>query len=130
MKKQQFQDLYPVLSIEINKENCIKNTIKDILNILKEKIDIHPTAKFIANFNHFSHTQKIKDNIISSEIIDAQMIIFCFGKKLESPLKLAIRPRSIGITETKDKFILCFLETPNLAMNNTMEKWIKFLIKK
>ncbi len=129
MKKQQFQDKYPVFSIEIKKENCIKNNIKDILNLLKEKIDTHPVAQFISLFDHFTHTQKLKDGLIIPEIIDAQIIIFCFGKKLDDPLQLAVRPRSIGITETNSDFVLSFLDAPNEIFNDIIKEWINSLIK-
>jgi uncharacterized protein YifN (PemK superfamily) len=129
MKKQKLQDKYPVFSIEIAKKNCTGNNVEDILKVLKEKIEAHPVAQFIAFFDHFSHTQNLENGLISPEIIDAQIIVFCFGKKLENPLQLAVRPRSIGVTETNEKFILSFLDAPNPAFNEVMEKWIKDLIK-
>jgi len=97
---------------------------------LKEKIEAHPVSQFIANFDHFSHTQKLEEGLILPEIIDAQIIVFCFGKKLKNPLQLGVRPRSIGIAETNDKFIISFLDAPNPVFNEVMEKWIKNLIKK
>jgi len=128
MKKQLLQKKYPVFSLEIAKENCSKKNVPEILDALKEKIEAHPVAQFINIFNHFSHTKNLADGIITSEIIDAQIIIFCFGKKLENPLQVAVRPRSIGVTETNKKFIFSFLDAPNPAFNEVMEKWIKNLI--
>ncbi len=129
MKKQQLQDVYPILSIEIKKEDCIKKTVKDILNTLKEKIDIHPVAQFITIFDYFSHTKKIDDSIILPTMTDAQIIIFCFGKKLENPLQLAVRPRSIGVVGDDEKFVISFLVSSNSVFNDTMERWVKNLIK-
>lgn len=130
MKKQQLQSKYPIFSIEIKKDNCTQKNTKGILNAIKEKIDVHPIAQFIANFDHFSHTQKLKNGFIFSDAIDAQIIIFCFGKKLDNPLQLAVRPRFIGMAETNEKFIISFLDAPNPAFNEVMEKWIKDLIKR
>ena len=130
MKKQILQNKYPVFSLEITKEKCTQKNIPEILDALKEKIEAHPAAQFIAFFDHFSHTQNLENGLISPEIIDAQIIVFCFGKKLENPLQLAVRPRSIGVTETNEKFILSFLDALNLVFNEVMEKWIKDLIKK
>lgn len=80
MKKQLLQNKYPVFSIEIEKEKCIYESLPDILNFLKQKIEEDSIAKFVAVFDHFSHTKNIKDGVISPEIIDAQDIIFVLGR--------------------------------------------------
>ncbi len=127
MKKQQLQNKYPIFRIEIKKINCTKKSTKDILDFLKIKIDNNPVVNFISLFDHFNHTNKLKDGFILSEIIDAKIIIFCFWEKIEDPLQLAVRPRSIGIAEFKDKFIISFLEAPKPIFNDIMKNRIKEL---
>lgn len=58
-------------------------------------------------------------------IIKRKVIVFCFGKELPTPEVLAVRPRSIGVCELEDKFVLNFLEAPNDMANKTMEEFIK-----
>ena len=99
------------------------------LTYFQEKVIAHPVATFITIFDHFSHTQLLPDGEMPEEIIDAQNIVFCFGKELPSPLVLAVRPRSIGVAEFSDKFVVSFMETPNPASTVTVEKWIKDLVK-
>jgi len=129
MKQQILQNKYPIFSIEIKKTDCVLVNMKEILSFLRTKIDTHPVAQFIEYFDHFDHTNKIKNGEISTKIIDAKIVIFCFGKKLDNPLQLAVRPRSIGIAETNEKFIISFMDAPNPMFNEVMEKWIKSLIK-
>lgn len=127
MKKQLLQDKYPVFSIEIEKKNCLKKNVSEILSFLEEKIEKHTVAHFISKFNHYSHTISLPGGEITPAIIDAQIILFCFGKKLENPLQLAVRPRSIGVAETKENFTISFLSAPNPQFNEVMEKWVKSL---
>jgi hypothetical protein len=129
MKKQNLQNKYPVFSIEIEKKECVKSNVKEILNFLKSRIEEHPVAQFISIFDHYSHTKKMEEGEIATDILAAEVILFCFGKKLETPLQLAVRPRPIGIAEMKESFVISFLEAPNPVFNEVMEKWIKSLIK-
>jgi len=127
MLKKQLQDTYPIFYIDIKKKDCKFIKIENILNFLKEEIIKHSTATFISCFDHFIHTNNIKEKELSSDIIAAQIISFCFGKKLTDPLQLSIRSRSIGVVETKERFIISCLESPNSQTNKTMQKWIKLL---
>jgi len=129
MKKQLLQNKYPILSFEILKKNCKYQNTKSILKVLKTKIDDHQVAQFITFFNHISHTKNLKDGFIHPEILESQIIIFCFGKELKNPLQLSVRPRTIGVAETMDKFIFSYLEAPNPVFNTVMEQWIKSLQK-
>jgi len=47
--------------------------------------------------------------------------------QLPNPQVLAVRPRSIGICELDDKFIVNFLEAPMKPANDAMESWAKAL---
>lgn len=42
---------------------------------------------------------------------------------------LAVRPRSIGIAETETGFIVSFMEAPMAIANDTMESWVKGVVK-
>ena len=46
---------------------------------------------------------------------------------MPTPEVLAVRPRSIGVCEMKDSFVVNFLEAPNEMANKTMEDFVKSL---
>jgi len=118
---------YPVFVLELNKDETEYKDTDAIIAYLKEKIEAHPVATFIAVFDHYSHTKSLQDGKIDQNIIDAKNIVFCFGKELPKAEVLAVRPRSIGVAEFSDKFIISFIEAPNPAANASMEEWVKGL---
>jgi hypothetical protein len=126
MKKTQFMDKYPVHSLELQKSNIKQTNIVEIIEYFKAKIQAHPIAKFIAVFDHYTHTKELNGEINPS-IIDAQNLIFCFGPAIPNTKILAIRPRSIGIAELEDKFVIEFIEAPKEQIHQIMEEWAKGL---
>ena len=128
MKKTTFMDKYPVFSLTIDKNECKYEAMQEIVEDLKAKIDAHPIAKFIAIFDHYAHTKNINGEI-APEILDAKNIVFCFGAAIPNSKILAVRPRSIGLCETKDQFIIDFLEAPKEELHVLMETWAKSLAK-
>jgi hypothetical protein len=126
MKKTIFMEKYPVYSLEIQKNKVKQETVSDIVNYFKEKIENHKIAKFISVFDHYTHTKSIYGEI-NPTILDAQNIIFCFGPVIPNTKILAIRPRSIGIAELEDRFVIEFIEAPKEEIHQIMEKWAKGL---
>lgn len=129
MKKTIFMDKYPVYTLELDKSEVTQENTTEILEYFKQKIDAHPIAQFIAIFNHYSHT-KVLNGEINPDILDAQNIIFCFGPAIPNTKILAARPRSIGIAELQDKFVIEFLEAPKEQLHDLMESWTKGLSNK
>jgi hypothetical protein len=129
MTKSALLDRFPILSIEISKNNTDCKNVPEILDFLKTKIEEDEFAKYIAIFNHYEHTQSIEGSEIQEGMLDAQNIIFCFGKKLSNAKVLAVRPRSIGVSEYQDKFIISLMEAPMAPMTDKMEAWVKELTK-
>jgi uncharacterized protein YifN (PemK superfamily) len=128
MKKTIYLDKYPVFTLELNKNEIEQTTAKEIIEYFKTKIEAHPIAKFIAVFDHYAHTQNI-DGEINPEIKDAQNIVFCFGAAIPNTKMIAARPRSIGVAELEDKFVVEFLEAPSEKLHDVMESWAKSLKK-
>lgn len=124
MKQKIFKDKYHIFEIEYNKDELKYKNVDEIINALKVRIDAHPVISFIAIFDQYNHTSSVNGEI-SSNIKAAKNIVFCFGKELPTPEVLAVRPRSIGVCETEDKYILNFLEAPNDLANKTMEEFVK-----
>jgi len=124
LEKTNFMDKYPVHSFIISKEETSFQTVDAILEHLKTLILEHPVANFIAIFDHFSHTNSLEDGVVHETIKDAKNLIFCFGKQLPSPKMLAVRPRSIGVTELEESFSIDILEVPNEQLHEILVKWI------
>lgn len=127
MEKILFKDKYPIFRTSIKKTEIPHTSIDEIFDFLKEEISIHPVATYIGEFDHYSHTSCLAESSIDSKIKNAKNILFCFGKELMVPEVLAVRPRSIGIAEMENEFVITFMEAPNPLANESMQNWIKAL---
>ncbi|RLK51518.1 hypothetical protein DFR31_1461 [Alkalispirillum mobile] len=125
MKQSLFQEKYPIFTLEVAKSETTYQNVDEILAYLKAQIEADPKCRFIAEFDHYSHTSALPEAEIAPEIKDAKNIVFCFGIKLPNPEVMAVRPRSIGVTELEDRFVIAFMEAPMPVANNAMEAWAK-----
>ena len=125
MKQITVMEKYPVFTLEIGKNETTFKNIDEIFTYLKEQIAAHPIATYIGEFDHYAHTSSLEVGEINEAIKDAKNIICCFGKKLPKAEVLAVRPRSIGVAEMDENFVVSFLEAPNPDANTAMEKWVK-----
>lgn len=126
MKQTLLQEKYPVLVSEIGKNETTCQSVDDVVAYLKAKIAENPKVQFIGVFDHYAHTKKIGGEIAPG-IQGAVDVIFCFGFALPNPQVLAVRPRSIGVADLGDKFVVSFLEAPMKPANEAMEAWVKGL---
>lgn len=126
MKQMMLQEKYPIFVLELGKSETSCKTVDDIAAKLKEKIAADSRVAWIAEFDHYAHTQKLGGEI-APEIEAAKNLVFCFGLALPNPNVLAVRPRSIGIVDCGDKFIVNFMEAPMKPANEAMESWAKAL---
>lgn len=129
MKQTMFMEKYPIFTLEIGKDECKYANVDEIIAYFKNKIEEDKTAAFIGEFDHYSHTDSLEGGEIAPDILDAKLVAFCFGPKLPNPQMLAVRPRSIGVCEKADGFVISFLEAPMPAINQKMEDWAKALAK-
>ncbi|NTU59349.1 MAG: hypothetical protein HGB00_10625 [Chlorobiaceae bacterium] len=123
MNQTLLQEKYPVYILELDKEETSCKSVDEIIGYYRKKIDDNPVAVYIGEFDHYGHTAALAEGSISDEIKGAKNIVFCFGKELMNPISLAIRPKSIGVAELVDRFIISFLEAPNPMANEAMEGW-------
>jgi hypothetical protein len=128
MKQMLLQEKFPIFKLEVDKSETEYKTAQDVINYFKQLIDDHDVTRFIAEFDHYSHTKGLVNGHVDEEIIDARNIVFCFGTQLPAAEMLAVRPRSIGIAETLNKIIVSFMEAPMALANDTMEFWVKSLV--
>ena len=127
MKKEIMMEKYPVFVLEIAKSETSHESVDAVLEVLKKVIEAHPIATYIDIFDHYAHTCSLETGMINPDIVNAKNIVFCFGEKLPDPKMLAVRPRSIGVADMKDRFVISFLEAPMQPMNDVMEGWVKAL---
>lgn len=130
MEKMILMDKYPVNGLDIAKEATTFKSVDEILEYLKSKIDTHPVASYIAMFDHYAHTTNLEDGVMSKEILSAKNIICCFGKQLPNPLLMAVKPRTIGVVELADKFVVSFMDVPNPEAHATMVEWVESILNK
>ena len=127
MKQTLLQEKYPVYSLELRRDETSFVSVDEIADYLKQRIEAHRSACFIAEFDHYAHTRALPEGRIGDGIRAAKNVIFCFGIALPDPHVLAVRPRSIGIAETAGGFVVTFMEAPMPVANTAMEDWAKGL---
>ena len=127
MKQKVFKEKYPIFELILDKNETAYQDVDEIIAFLKAKIDAHPVATYIATFDHYAHTKSLTEGNVAEGIEAAKNIVFCFGKELPTPEVMAVRPRSIGISDMGDRFVIIFMEAPNPQANNAMESWAKAL---
>ncbi len=128
MKQTLLQEKYPVFVAEIDKNETDRKTLDEVVDYLKARIAEKEKVQFIGVFDHFAHTKRIGGEI-AADILGAVDVIFCFGIALPNPQVLAVRPRSIGVADMGDKFVVSFMEAPMKPANEAMEAWVKGLRK-
>jgi hypothetical protein len=125
MKQITVMEKYPVFTIEILKNETTYSSVDEVIDYLKTQIEAHPVATVIGVFDHYTHTSNLEVGEIAEGIKDAKNLICCFGKALPKPEVMAVRPRSFGIADMGESFVVSFLEAPNPDANAAMEKWVK-----
>jgi len=128
MKRSILLDTHPMYAMEISKSEAKVSNIDEIITHFKQKIEENPEAVFITVFDHYAHTKELNGEILDT-VVNARNLLFCFGHAIKNIEVLAFRPKSIAICETKESFILEFLETPRPEVNAWMQSWIKELQK-
>jgi len=129
MKSMTIKDTYPIQAAEIGKDEARFANTDEIIAYLKETIEAHPVAAYIATFDHYTHTRNLPEHVMDEKVIDVKLIVFCFGKELPIPQMAAVRPRSIAVVEEADKFTVSFMDAPNPTAHDAMIKWVQGIRK-
>jgi hypothetical protein len=129
MQQTLLQEKYPVYSLELLKSETALKDADAIIEYLKSRIADHKIAELITTFDHFAHTKALQEGEIAADILDAKHVLFCFGTHLTNAQVMAVRPRSIGVLEKADRFVITFLEAPMPLANQAMESWVKSLAR-
>lgn len=122
MKQLHFQEKYPITVLDIAKSETSHTSVEGIAEYFKACIASTPRVSYIASFDHLAHTRAIGGDI-APEIVAAMNVVFCFGHALPNPQVLAVRPRSIGIADLGDRFVVSFMDAPMKPANDAMQTW-------
>jgi len=125
MKQLILMEKYPLNARTITKTETDLKSTDEVIAFIKSKIDAHPVATYIATFDHYSHTNSLENGEINPDFKDAKNIIFCFGIQLPKAEMLGIRPRSIGVVETNERFVVSFMDAPNPQAQQFMIEWVE-----
>ena len=126
-KQSLLKETVPVYQLEIERAECRFASVDEIAVHLRSLIEANETARFIAIFDHYAHTRSLPQGQIAKHIRAAVNVVFCFGLTLPEPVQLANRPRSIGVCEIDDRFVISFMEAPMPVANAVIEDWAKSL---
>ncbi len=129
MEQSLLQDKYPVYILELAKSETEFSSTDEIVGYFKGLIEDHEITRYLGEFDHYAHTNALKDGSIQEGIIAAKNVMFCFGIALPKPEMLAVRPRSFGIAEYEDRFVVSFMEAPIPVANEVMVSWVQALVK-
>lgn len=121
---------YPIFKIEIKKTDTEFNTMEKMCDEITRIIKSDPKLTWLCDFDHYAHTIDVVKGPVDEKIKAARCLVFCFGISIPNPLVLAARPRSIGVCDMGDSFIISFLAAPREGTNETMVAWIDGLVKK
>ena len=122
MKQHHFQEKYPISEVLVMKSETTCLDTAAVVAYFEAHIHAADKAVYIATFNHFAHT-KVIGGEIAENILNAFNVIFCFGHALPNAHVMAVRPRSIGITEFTDRFSITFMDAPMKPANDAMQSW-------
>ncbi len=122
MKQLHFQEKYPITVVDIAKTETRYTSVDEIVGYFKACIEETPRVSFIATFDHLAHTRAIGGEVAPG-IRAATNVLFCFGHALPNPQVLAVRPRSIGIADMGEHFVVSFMDAPMKPANDAMQAW-------
>ena len=118
---------YPMLVYELHKDEIRLNSVDQIIAFLTERIEENRWSRAIAEFDHYAHTKSLDSGQIDREILAAKNLVFCFGLTLADPGALGLRPRSIGVCELTDRFVLSYMQAPMPVANTVIRGWLESL---
>jgi hypothetical protein len=119
MQQKIINEKFPVYYQEIMKGSSPYGNIAEIIDALKAGLAKNPSSQVIAVFDLHDHVQK-RGGKIADGILGAQTLLFCVANAIPHADIVALRPRSIGVTEFADRFVLNFLEAPAQPVTDTM----------
>ncbi len=113
---------YPAMIPELEKSDRICQTVEDVGDYFRARIAENPKTQFIGVFDHFAHTRKIGGDWGGKSIREfARRRASSSASRSPHPQILALRPRSTGVADMGDRFVVSFMEAPVQRANVAME---------
>ncbi len=128
MEKKIINEEFPIYYKEIAKRDTSYKHIGEIIAALQTRLADNPSAQVIAVFNLYDHV-RMRDGQVADEILGAQNLLFCVANAIPNSDLVALRPRSIGLTEFADRFVLNFMEAPAHPVTETMRTLIEAVVR-
>lgn len=128
MKRSVSHENLAICTFEVGKAETHFRGIDEIVDYLRGCIEAEPLARFIGVFDHYAHTRSLRNGVVAEGIRAAKNLVLCFGITLPDPQALALRPRSIGVCELDDRFVLTLAEAPMPVANLAMERWVLSIV--
>ena len=127
MNKMMLLDKYPIFVEEIARDETECRNVDDVLARFKEKIEAHPVATYIGEFDHYGHVAAQPDGEIAEGIKASKHVLFCVANAIPNPLIAAARPRTVSVVELADQFVISHLEAPVEKVNRLLADWVETL---
>jgi hypothetical protein len=128
MKRLVSHETVAICTFEIAKGETELRSLDEIVAYLRGCIEAEPLARFVGIFDHYAHTRSLPQGVVADGIRAAKNLVFCFGITLPDPQALALRPRSIGVCELDDRYVLTVAEAPMPVANLAIERWVTSLV--
>jgi hypothetical protein len=122
MKSQILAEKYPISVLELPKSETTCRSVDDVIAALRARVAADPGAAEIGVFDHYAHTTKLGGEIAPG-MVAAKNLVFCFGPALPKAEMLALRPRSYGVAEFADRFVVSFMDAPLPPAQKKMTEW-------
>lgn len=128
MKQTLLYEKYPIFTLEVDHKETSFESVDQIVDYFRDRIEAQGIAKFLAVYDHYAHTKSLGDTQVSEDILAAKIVVFCFGIGLPVPRLLAVRPQSVGVAQTRRGFLVTFMEAPMPVANSALESWTRALL--
>lgn len=117
----------PVCTIELEKSKMRHANMDALLAALKARVDAHPTAAYIATVDQESNLDARARQNAAVDYVASKLMVFSFEVDMPNPGVLVVRPRTVGVTEFADRFVINFIVVPTSMANDPMEDWVHAL---
>lgn len=86
MNKTMLLDKYPVFAGEIAKSETDCRNVDDVMAHLKDKVQAHPVAAYVGEFDHYGHVAAQAEGKIADDILALKYILFCVANALPNAM--------------------------------------------
>ena len=127
MQQALLRDDDPVCTLELEKSKTRHADMDALLAALKARVDAHPAAAYIATLDHESNPGGRAGQNVAADYVASKLMVFSSEVDMPNPGVLVVRPRTVGVTEFADRFVINFVVAPASVGTDPMEDWVRAL---